>query len=401
MKNLDLRYLCSTIGNLSGVPVRIFEEDEQVFYHSIVQLPKDPMWIDRDEIWKISTNIGYFATEHFQYYGIINSASTKIIIGPTRQIEASIQELHELAFRADVATDDIDAFISGMKNILRMPLESMMQMLCTINYVLNDEKLGLEDITIYEAEQDELKKLLARQQAMQRFSVEALEEAAPDLHNTYDLEQTLMDIVRRGDSAALKDWVASAPAIRGGVLAPEQIRQIKNTFVVTATLASRSAIRGGMDVDDAFTLSDLYIQKCELLSAPDRVVNLQYRMILDFTERVEHLRRGGRSTRLALEVANYIGQHMSESITAEAIAKTLYISRPYLSRKFKEETGETLTDFILKEKTQEAKRLLRYSDKSMTAISIYLGFSSQSHFLRVFRKYTGYNPGEYRQRYAG
>lgn len=55
------------------------------------------------------------------------------------------------------------------------------------------------------------------------------------------------------------------------------------------------------------------------------------------------------------------------------------LNRSYLSRKFKEETKETLTNFILKEKTEEAKRLLRYSDKSLTAISSYLGFSSASH----------------------
>ena len=91
---------------------------------------------------------------------------------------------------------------------------------------------------------------------------------------------------------------------------------------------------------------------------------------------------------------------MSETITTEKVAAALFLSRPYLSRRFKAETGETLTDFILKEKTEEAKRLLRYSDKPLTAISSYLGFSSPSHFSRVFRKYTSLNPGEYRQKYA-
>ena len=90
---------------------------------------------------------------------------------------------------------------------------------------------------------------------------------------------------------------------------------------------------------------------------------------------------------------------MSEAITTEAIAKELYMSRSYLSRKFSEETGETLTDFILRQKTEEARRLLRYSDKPLTSISAYLGFSSQSHFTRVFKKYTSLSPGEYRQRY--
>ncbi|MBD5449507.1 MAG: helix-turn-helix transcriptional regulator [Lachnospiraceae bacterium] len=82
------------------------------------------------------------------------------------------------------------------------------------------------------------------------------------------------------------------------------------------------------------------------------------------------------------------------------IAKHLYLSRPYLSAKFKAETGLSLTDFILKEKTEEAKRLLCYSDKSLLNIGNYLGFSSQSHFSRVFKKYSGYSPSEYRDKYA-
>ena len=86
---------------------------------------------------------------------------------------------------------------------------------------------------------------------------------------------------------------------------------------------------------------------------------------------------------------------------AEEMARALYMSRPYLSAKFKEETGETLTDFILKEKTEEAKRLLRYSDKSSTAIAAYLAFSSLSHFSRVFKKHAGLTPGEYRAKYTG
>ena len=73
--------------------------------------------------------------------------------------------------------------------------------------------------------------------------------------------------------------------------------------------------------------------------------------------------------------------------------------QPYLSRRFKEKAGETLTDFILKEKTEEAKRLLRYADKPLTAIGAYLGFSSASHFSRVFKAYVGTTPREYREKH--
>lgn len=56
-----------------------------------------------------------------------------------------------MAFQADIDTADTDSFIINMKSILHMPLESILQMLCTVNYVLNGEKKTLEDISIYDS----------------------------------------------------------------------------------------------------------------------------------------------------------------------------------------------------------------------------------------------------------
>lgn len=399
MREIDLDYICRTIGNLSGVPIRVFQGEELCFYHSFAYLPKDPMAAYREDINRVSAHVGYFVTPQFHYYGIVNSGETKIVIGPTSQTLGSEQEMRELAFLADVPPEDVEEFVVGMKSIVRMPLESVMQMLCTINYILNDENLELEDIAIYETEQSSLKTLLEQQRSARAYAGPA--EPQNVEHNTYTLEQQMLRMVRKGDTAALREWIASAPAIRGGTLAADQLRQVKNTFVVSTTLVSRAAIQGGMDTEDAFSLSDAFIQKCELLSALDQIGNLQYRMVLEFAERVERIRLGKQPTQLSMAVSNYIQHHLSEPIRAEEMARALYMSRPYLSAKFREETGETLTDFILKEKTEEAKRLLRYSDKSSTAIAAYLAFSSLSHFSRVFKKHAGLTPGEYRAKYTG
>ena len=398
MENLDLQYLCTVIGNLSGVPIRLYESKTLKFSYSLVKLPKDPVELHREDIWNIQESVGYYVTKIFNYYGIINSDSYKIIIGPTRQTGNTEQELRELAFQLDVAPEDTQDFVTGMKSIIRMPLESIMQILCTMNYVLNGEKLSLQDIAVFDDQQDVLSKDAVAKQDVQQYSEENI--PLQDVHNTFELEQTVMTMVRKGDIAALREWIKAAPAVRGGIIAAEQLRQMKNTFIVTVTLASRAAIRGGMDVEEAFSLSDAYIQKCELLSNPEQIMNLQYHMILEYTQKVERIRLGKRPGKLVIDVANYIQHHLSEPITAEEIAKELYLSRPYLSRKLIEETGESLTDFILKEKTEEAKRLLRYSDKTLTAISNYLGFSSQSHFSRVFKKYALCTPGEYREKYT-
>ena len=220
------------------------------------------------------------------------------------------------------------------------------------------------------------------------------------VHNTLALEQTIMNFVRHGDTAVLKEWLKNAPAIRPGILSSDTIRQLKNTFIVTATLVSRAAIRGGMDVNDALSLSDAYIQKCELLYSVESIENLQYHMVFDYTERVEKLRLGKTPTKLLTDVANYVQKHLTEPVDIDALSKAMFISRTHLAVKFKKETGMTLTDFVLKEKIEERKRLLRYTDKPVAAIAIYLGFSSQSHFANVFRKYANSSPNEYRLKHT-
>lgn len=398
MENLDLKYICTTLGNLAGIPIRIYKDKELLFYYDLVRLPKDPLCVYYDEVMAIEDHVGYFITTHFNYYGVVNSGNIKLVLGPSRQVAANEQEFKELAFRADVPSIDVEAFVNGMRDLVPMPFESILQILCTLNYIMNGEKLELKDITIYDSEQSNLKELLDRQQANQRME-ELSRGDLQEIHNFLSQEQLLMDFVRKGDTAALQEWIASAPAVRAGTIAGDQLRQMKNTLIVSATLVSRAAIRGGMGPDEALSLSDAFIRKCELLNTPEQISNLQYHMVLDYTERVEKIRRGTYPSRLVLDVANYVKHHISEPINTDEMAKELFISRPYLSQKFKEEMGETLTDFILKEKTEEAKRLLRYTDKTATMIGSYLGFSSQSHFTRVFRKYTGLTPAEFRKKY--
>ncbi|MCM1057318.1 MAG: helix-turn-helix domain-containing protein [Firmicutes bacterium] len=396
MKNIDLHYVCTTVGNLAGIPVRLFRGGELSLYHSIIHLPKDPMLLYREQIFAVTSHVGYFVTPHFYYYGIVNSGKNKIIIGPTRQIVSGRQELHELAFLLDIPKAETEDFINGMSGIVKMPLDSIIQILCVLNHILNGERLGLEDISIYDTEPDIRKELASH--SMKQYS--AREYSSPFSqqisHNSLSIEQAVTNIIRTGDTATLKSWIATAPAVRAGIMAADQLRQAKNTFVVTATLASRAAIRGGMNPEDALSLSDAFIRKCELLSDMKRINTLQYHMILEYTEAVERIRRSAHDSPLAMQAANYIRSHLSETVTVEAIAKHLYLSRPYLSARFKAETGISLTDFILREKIEEAKRLLEVSDKSFTNISDYLGFSSQSHFSRVFKKYSGYTPKEYR-----
>ena len=392
-----LRYICTMIGNLSGVPIRIYKNRSLIFSHSVVWLPVDPICLCEDEILDIRSHIGYYTAQFFYSYGIVNYEDYSIISGPTRLTSARVQELRELAFLAGVPSEETEAFVSGMRAVISLPLESLLQMLLSVNFFLNEEMLEITDLTIREDEQQMYNAQLGREQAEHRYDQDLLDPVAQEVHNTYRTEQTLLDLIEKGDVGALDEWLKDAPAVRPGSIAPDQLRQVKNTLIVTATLASRAAVRGGMDVEDAFSLSDAYIRKCELLQTPDRIINLQYHMVLDFTSQVSNLKLHGNSSALAAAVAEYVRHHLSDPVSTEKIAEKLHFSRTWLSRKFHEETGIPLSDFIRIKKTEEAQRLLRYTDKSLREISVYLGYSSQSHFQTVFKKQLGVTPMQYRR----
>lgn len=398
MKDIDFRYVCTSIANLAGMPIRLYRGGRQVFYYSVIKLIKDPLLAYEEEVLKIEESVGYFMTRHFNYYGIVNSGEYKIVLGPTRNAENSDSELKDLAFRIGVEQNDADMFVAGMKMIIRMPLETVLQTMCMINYILNGEKKSVEDVILYQTDDDATRELFSGNDMEMSVS----QQTAPktNVHNTIELENRLMEFISRGQPEEFKKWVNDImPSVTGGTLAAEQLRHLKNTFIVTATLSARAAIRGGMDVDDALTLSDRYIQKCELIRDPLSVINEQYTMIFDYCRQVERVRGGRNPSKLVIAVTNYIQHHLSEPITAEQIAEHLFMSRGRFSVNFKEQSGVTPAAFIQQKKIEEAKRLLDVTDKTASAIAAYLGYSSPAHFAAVFKKYAGCTPAEYRTRH--
>ena len=392
---LDFGYICETMGNLSGIPIRVYQGEEELFFFSMVKLPKDPMIIYKDDILKVTDNISYFSTQSQNYYGIFNIDDKKFIIGPTRYVPNTTQELRNMAFRADVPVEQTDEFIAAMKSIVGLPLERLIQMMCLMNYLIKGEKLDMHKSIIYEEQQESLQKDMVKQHSDQ------LTDSLPfyqKVSNSFKIESTLLDMIAKGDITTMEEWLKSPTTAQNGIVAASPLRQLKNTMISTITLASRSAISGGMAPADAIKLAENYIYQTELLNSPEKIINLQYHAIKTFTQNVNALKLGKIQSKLVTDVAIYIQHNLSKNITAQEIADALFISRPYLSKKFKEESGISITDFIRNKKIEEAKRLLKYTDKSLLSISVYLGYSSQSHFTHSFKKETGKNPKDFRMK---
>ena len=93
---------------------------------------------------------------------------------------------------------------------------------------------------------------------------------------------------------------------------------------------------------------------------------------------------------------DYIEENINQPMQASDIAEHVNLSTSYFLKKFKSELGVGVSEYITRTKTREACMLLKYTDKSLTEISNYLYFSSQSYFQNVFKKQVGITPNQYR-----
>jgi len=179
-------------------------------------------------------------------------------------------------------------------------------------------------------------------------------------------------------------------------LADTPLRSLKNSLIASVTLFTRAAITGGVPSDEAFTMSDSFIQTIEKQNDLRFLSTIEEAIILRFIDRVERTRRQ-RYSRLVRQTAAYIDEHLSEPMDTASIATAVYVHPDYLSRRFKQETGEALHRFILRRRVEEASHFMRYSNDSIPDIAAFYQFSSQGHFTSVFKQFMGYTPRQYRE----
>ena len=93
----------------------------------------------------------------------------------------------------------------------------------------------------------------------------------------------------------------------------------------------------------------------------------------------------------------YINSNLSSDMTIDEIAENTTVSKYYLCREFRRETGFTVVRYINDLRCREAERLLKRSDATVSEIARSLGYDNLSYFTRTFRSITGKKPSEVRK----
>lgn len=104
------------------------------------------------------------------------------------------------------------------------------------------------------------------------------------------------------------------------------------------------------------------------------------------------------SPNLSEQAIRYMTEHYREAITLEAMAQLLNYSPQYLSRKFKDETGCSPIHFLIRIRMNKAQELLLTTDATLQEVADSVGYPDLFYFNRMFKKYVGIAPGQYRNR---
>ncbi|GAE34741.1 helix-turn-helix domain-containing protein [Halalkalibacter akibai] len=217
-------------------------------------------------------------------------------------------------------------------------------------------------------------------------------------HHSYLREKEVFGCITEGNKDKLFSKIASmVGAGQLGVLSKRShIRNHKNLAITAITLATRAAMDGGLEQETAYTLSDLYIQTIEEAGTVVQVERIQTEALSDFTDRVKNSRQKKYSQPINTCQA-HIFKNLYEDLSLTELADVTGMSPSYLSKLFKKEVGMSLSVFIQNERIDEAKKLLIFSQYSLTDIYTMLNFTDQSYFTKVFKKVTGMTPKEFKK----
>jgi len=393
MNPKDTLKFLGTLYNCTYMPIHYYVDQDLKGIFPTWALPIDEMIAYSNAAAASNTEYDYIISDENLFIGIVRNKEENeaVIIGPVTTVPLSTEDIHKIISEYAISNQSFEKMEEFFLRTPTFSINQFMNILSMVNHKLNDKFIDVLRLQIDKNSDIETS-------VNQDHSTELMSRKENETyHDTYFFEQEYYGFVEKGDVDGLENFLANVPSLTEGNVANDFIRQSKNIFVTTITLTTRHAIAGGLDIETAYQLSDSYIKEMEKMSDSASIYALNASAVFDFTRRVADAKIPQGMSLEIFKCIQYIANHINTSLSVEMLAKELSMDRSTLSRKFKRELGFNISAYIMRRKLEEAKSLLTHTDKTISEISEYLCFSTQSYFQNVFKKKYGMTPKAYRQ----
>ena len=383
-----MEYLYTKISIMTNI--KIFEwdcETDAISCYGVLAEQSNPLILSeelrellKNRIMNQKTPVIYQDENKVIFCGMREKMTKMLLLGPICIEDMSYVEIHRYCKAYQIENEQCPP---------KLKLQNLLALLELLSYIKIEEKYEDEEIL-------DANGLIEKQEIGLEADVRI--DTEDIYHHTYQEEVKTMDYIREGN---LEEVVGAVEllASTAGKLSENEIRNERNLGICSITLATRAAIEGGAVPAKAYKLSDLYINKIDQCKRMTEIFEYRKRSLYDFAKLVVEEREKRANSRYTEQCKEYIRKYYHQKIYISDIAKALGISESHLSRIFKKETGESIQEYSMHMRIERAENLLKYSEASLTEISEYLCFSSQSHFGKVFKVHKNMTPKQYRDYY--
>ncbi len=111
--------------------------------------------------------------------------------------------------------------------------------------------------------------------------------------------------------------------------------------------------------------------------------------------------RGGLGSARLQRIKELVHAKMEDDLSLDEMAQSVGLSTAHFARMFRKSTGETPHQFVLRQRVERAKAMLRAPGARVLDVAVACGFKTQQHFAQVFRDVCGISPTKYRQKILG
>ncbi len=395
-----LEYIIHNNVLLTSIPAKIYINGDIIcrFEPHDVDVNFDLVSPHLQNLLNINDSINIVLSEQLLMFAAIrNKANGMIaIIGPALSAPITLAVAKQIALSSGLSSDSIEHVKKYLEQIELISIENFVLHISTLNTSINGEIVSTECL-LNDSEQRLVEKNNIYNNLIQLYEYDDQKKQFYSKNRfSYEYEDKLKFYVRHGMTDKLKPHLLGNYKPKQGIVAFDALRQYRDRCLSLVTIVSRAAIEGCADPATCLQLANLYCRKIEEYSDIPKINALMGTMLYDFTERT-NLNINIQTDDPTIErVLKYIHKNLNKKIKVLEIAENIHINPGYLSVKFKKVTGHSVPDYINQKKIEEAKRLLKFTDKSISEISNFLAYSTQSYFHKQFKKITGKTPAEYR-----
>lgn len=216
-------------------------------------------------------------------------------------------------------------------------------------------------------------------------------------HTPYDREVEFYQSVKMGNVEEAMALMRPFDSDGLGILSDNRLRNLKYHLIISIAFITRYCIEGGMEMEEAYNRSDIYIQRIDKFETEEEVVALHKELVEAYAKRMRSIRKKTMYSKAIIVCLEYIYANLHTKITLTDLAKETKLSATYLSKLFHKEVGVSVSQYIMQKRIEAAEKMLRYTEFSSAEIASSLCFCSESHFISVFKRYVKVTPREYRE----